>query len=339
MRAGTQTLIQALQAIPWAEDQDNEDDMLHAEAGAANTETESDEDDRPGMCASFLRMLHSRMRKSALTNLSVNSRSLATRMASSIHTIYRPLARSKRDYMPSLLRSRRISGREKGKGRELPSVLDVENEDEVVPVLAESAQKQGTQREPLAEEPIMSSEEEDGEDFEPMRSSPESSIPEMPGSFAMGTGLQLSVPLPALGEVEKDLPGSPSTAKAHPSRSGSMATVKLQRRARLAEKLRDIFEIEGIEEVITGACTRSRMSNIDHVDDGGDGKQRCRVGFCGRSVSGTFSVLRDCFAERLRAQCSRATCTSLTLMCVSSLICLRERCGGLVFYCMHHLLI
>lgn len=29
MRAGTQTLIQALQAIPWAEDADNEDETQH----------------------------------------------------------------------------------------------------------------------------------------------------------------------------------------------------------------------------------------------------------------------------------------------------------------------
>ena len=44
MRAGTQTLIQALQAIPWAEDQDNEDDMLHPEITAGPTmEAESDD--------------------------------------------------------------------------------------------------------------------------------------------------------------------------------------------------------------------------------------------------------------------------------------------------------
>lgn len=32
-----------------------------------------------------------------------------------------------------------------------------------------------------------------------------------------------------------------------------MATVRLQRRARLAEKLRDIFELDGIEEVWAGS--------------------------------------------------------------------------------------
>ncbi|TFK57644.1 UDP-Glycosyltransferase/glycogen phosphorylase [Heliocybe sulcata] len=34
------------------------------------------------------------------------------------------------------------------------------------------------------------------------------------------------------------------------ARSGSMATVRLQRRARLADKLKDVFDLEGIEEVV-----------------------------------------------------------------------------------------
>jgi hypothetical protein len=33
------------------------------------------------------------------------------------------------------------------------------------------------------------------------------------------------------------------------TRSGSMATVRLQRRARLAEKLKDVFELKDIDEV------------------------------------------------------------------------------------------
>lgn len=36
------------------------------------------------------------------------------------------------------------------------------------------------------------------------------------------------------------------------SRAGSMATVKLKRRTRLADKLRDVFELPGIQEVISG---------------------------------------------------------------------------------------
>jgi sterol 3beta-glucosyltransferase len=34
--------------------------------------------------------------------------------------------------------------------------------------------------------------------------------------------------------------------------SGTMATVKMKRRARLADKLRDIFELSGINQVIAG---------------------------------------------------------------------------------------
>lgn len=48
MRAGTQTLIQALQAIPWEEDQDNEDDPLPNNLGPLDSDS-SDEDERPGM--------------------------------------------------------------------------------------------------------------------------------------------------------------------------------------------------------------------------------------------------------------------------------------------------
>jgi hypothetical protein len=35
-------------------------------------------------------------------------------------------------------------------------------------------------------------------------------------------------------------------------RSGSMATVRIQRRVRLAEKLKQVFDLDGIEEVWAG---------------------------------------------------------------------------------------
>lgn len=44
MRAGTQTLIQALQAIPWAEDPDNDDEAMHHGISSAS-EYDSDEED------------------------------------------------------------------------------------------------------------------------------------------------------------------------------------------------------------------------------------------------------------------------------------------------------
>jgi sterol 3beta-glucosyltransferase len=50
MRAGTQTLIQALQAIPWAEDPDNDDEAIHN--GLNNPlESDSDEDDSSELAA------------------------------------------------------------------------------------------------------------------------------------------------------------------------------------------------------------------------------------------------------------------------------------------------
>lgn len=42
MRAGTQTLIQALQAMPWVEDQDNDDELNN---DTSTGEPESDDDD------------------------------------------------------------------------------------------------------------------------------------------------------------------------------------------------------------------------------------------------------------------------------------------------------
>ena len=41
------------------------------------------------------------------------------------------------------------------------------------------------------------------------------------------------------------------------SRSGSMATVRQNRRAQLAEKLRDVFELSNINEVVAGELARS----------------------------------------------------------------------------------
>lgn len=48
MRAGTQTLIQVLGALPWTADPDNEDDVMHH--GLAAVDSESDGDDGASMC-------------------------------------------------------------------------------------------------------------------------------------------------------------------------------------------------------------------------------------------------------------------------------------------------
>ncbi|KAH8100480.1 hypothetical protein BXZ70DRAFT_937353 [Cristinia sonorae] len=171
LRAGTQTLIQALQAIPWAgDDQDNDEDAANQEA----TDPESDEEDKP-----------------------------ASWLASSIHTIYRPVARSRRKDRASRLRP---------DPQRMPSLSDVEDE-------------------PTQEEPVFSDEDIE-DDFEPRTHGSK--------KFSEQSITEMLPPLPELDPPEKPAP----------TRSGSMATVKVQRRARLAEKLRDIFELRGISEVI-----------------------------------------------------------------------------------------
>lgn len=128
-------------------------------------------------------------------------------MASSIHTIYRPLARSRKEKLPP---QRRKQGK-------VSSLSDAE--DDVA-----------------TEEPILSEEDID-EDFEPTSS-----------RNAQRAKQSLHISLPPLPELDaSELSNTP-----HPTRSGSMGTVKLQRRAKLAEKLREVFNVQGIEEVVAG---------------------------------------------------------------------------------------
>lgn len=44
MRVGTQTLIQALQALPWASDQDHEDDITSHDPSALTLVTDEEEE-------------------------------------------------------------------------------------------------------------------------------------------------------------------------------------------------------------------------------------------------------------------------------------------------------
>ncbi|KAH9937404.1 glycosyltransferase family 1 protein [Fomitopsis serialis] len=177
MHAGTQTLIQALQAMPWAEYQDDDDGTPQ---GDTPTDTSSDEDDdRRG-----------------------------NHLASSIHTIYRPLARSKRGKLPTLF--------SRSKSPELDPVSDREET-------------------PRLEETVISDEELQ-DDFEPPDDTQDVSYSDsQPGPSDSPTSIHQSVR---------------GTHRHPPTRSGSMGTVKIQRRSRLAEKLRDIFELQGIQEVV-----------------------------------------------------------------------------------------
>src|SRR4051812_3118499 len=95
-----------------------------------------------------------------------------------------------------------------------------------------------TEEEPL--EDIVGSDEELENDFE--------ETPRIPDS--------VPTELASLGKVV------PETADLAPfdamrERAGSMATIRLHRRARLAEKLKEVYELEDIREVWAGVSTFS----------------------------------------------------------------------------------
>lgn len=167
MRLGTQTLIQALQALPL-------DDRSDGDADAFSSEDEED--------------------------------STPATMASSIHAIHLPVARSRRNTQ---------------------SVAHL-------PDIDETAQPAVLQAGEVPPEEIVGEElDSAGPDFEqpsmPATPSPVSEEPMSPPAHAQ----------PA------------ASARRHTlTRSQSMSTIRQNRRAELAKKLAEVFEIEGIEEVV-----------------------------------------------------------------------------------------
>ena len=138
-------------------------------------------------------------------------------LASSLHTIYRPLARSKRGKLPTLFSRPRT-----------PNLEAVADREET----------------PRIEEAVVSDEELQ-DDFESQHDTHDtqstSHDDSQPASLKSSSSIQQSI---CEGHVKRQ-----------PSRSGSMGTVKIQRRSRLAEKLRDIFELQNIQEVVAGTLT------------------------------------------------------------------------------------
>ncbi|KAJ4489644.1 glycosyltransferase family 1 protein [Lentinula edodes] len=184
MRVGTQTLIQALQALPWASDQDHEDDIASHDPSALTPVTDEEEES--------------------------DEEVIAPHMASSIHTIYRPVARS-----------RKMSLTSRSRPRLHVSTL--------------------SPTEYSSDEIVQSDEEPDADDFE--ETTPKAPDPAAPSHLQLRSVsyvTQRQLGSSKLPEV---------VAMSRSGRSGSMATVRLQRRTKLAEKLRDIFELDGIEEV------------------------------------------------------------------------------------------
>ncbi|KAI6045078.1 glycosyltransferase family 1 protein [Pisolithus marmoratus] len=175
MRAGTQTLIQAIQALPWVDDPENDDDL-----GSATTPNVDSDDDSSRLPVAY------------------------SHVASSIHAIYRPVAWSR--HMGSSLPDR------SAKQRSVQGHVSGETDSET-------------------ELSMAFEDDADADDFE------------------------ATTPRPA--DVQKPEAASPMVAaelntslrRRPASRTGSMATVKVTRRARLAEKLREIFDIDILHEV------------------------------------------------------------------------------------------
>ena len=132
-------------------------------------------------------------------------------MASSIHAIYRPVARSRRrDTSQSIF-----------SGKMFPAQREVDET-------------------PHAEVNLTSDDDADVDDFEATTPRP---------SDSQGYSETAHIP-PSTAQL------GPAMRRRAPSRAGSMATVKVIRRTRLAEKLKEIFDLEAINEVLAGMCLR-----------------------------------------------------------------------------------
>lgn len=186
MRAGTQTLIQALQALPWTNDPDNDDDFVNHSNLTPATDSDSEDDDK--------------------------SSEPPAHLASSLHTIYRPLARSRKYSIgPSQLHHR-------------SALSDHSPSSEDEPSLSESSA-------PSDEEGV-----DEADDFE--EATPRMSGAEEPAALT-----------PIISASTRQILTAEGLQQLGMARTGSMATVRFQRRAMLADKLREVFELEGIEEV------------------------------------------------------------------------------------------
>jgi sterol 3beta-glucosyltransferase len=201
MRAGTQTLIQALQALPLVDDQEIDDELTNHDPSLA--ESDSDDDGKQRGSLFYYRILRDLLCPPATT------------LASSIHTIYRPVARSRR--------------------QESLQTLSAVDETLGGPADLSSGQEQ-------LQRSMMSDEDTDADDFE---------LPKFIARSRRASKKDRPIGLSPV--LEHSFPKF--DRRHHGERSGSMSTVKtvkLNRRARLAEKLAEVFDIGGINEVIAG---------------------------------------------------------------------------------------
>lgn len=162
-------------------------------------------------------------------------------MASSIHAIHRPVARSRRG-TPA-------NAQPKGKGKQ-----NAAGQEGYFPPTSESEL-------PEEDEEMSDVEEEDREEFEVAAAKPP------PINLPISAKYDPGAPSPATTDTSHSLGSgvtSPAMMTASPlsgipprlnsiptaTRQGSMATVRLKRKARLAEKLREVFGLKQVEEVV-----------------------------------------------------------------------------------------
>ncbi|KAJ1310261.1 hypothetical protein OPQ81_007003 [Rhizoctonia solani] len=187
MRMGTQALIQALQAMPWDEDRDDDlpESMPKRERGKVRREAVSPDssDEEEQAKADFV-------------------------LASSIHTIHRPVAHS------------RLT---------TPSFSQSFHYDANPPLEA---------AEDYFSNPLSADEDDGLRDFD------DAATPEgIPNPFKDPSRMRLQLPAEKLSKAE-------GKKRVLPVRTASMATVRMKRRAKLAEKLKEVFGISEIKEVV-----------------------------------------------------------------------------------------
>lgn len=147
------------------------------------------------------------------------------RLTSSIHAIYRPLARLRRGE-PS------ASSHRVAKTPDLPSLSD--NEDV-----------------PRSDDPLVLDEDTEG-DFEPLV-----------GGLITDTIHSGRISPETIPDLDSSAPDiSASTRNRTTNRSGSMVTVRQNRRAQLAQKLRDVFDLDDIHEVVAGNFSDALPQNL-----------------------------------------------------------------------------
>ncbi|THH11780.1 hypothetical protein EW145_g439 [Phellinidium pouzarii] len=181
MRAGTQTLIQAIQAMPWTDEPEGDDEAIPPTAYNSDT---SDEEQ------------------------------MELPLASSIHTIHRPIARSRRH--DSYLASKSPNGKGKRQGYFSPVQSSDEERGDVT---------------------------DEDEDFE--RTPIESRHLYRPDEFPMH-----EEDISAVDAGADKMDRLAHVRRVKMTRSASLATVRIKRRTMLAEKLKDVFGLNEINEVV-----------------------------------------------------------------------------------------